>query len=146
MKRNNIKLKAFTLVELVIVITMVMILSMVAVPVYKKHILNAKFSEAYSLLGTILSAQMAYRSEYGCFLGRGGTAPANRSSTDNETVLGVDARNNKYFKTFLINEIYGQGYDPVKYCFTAWTSGSYGRLTLAYDITAGGATFSMTTA
>ncbi len=87
------KLKGFTLVELVITIAIVIILSVVSVPIYRNYTVKAKLSEAYSLLGVILSAQKAYYSEYGMFAGHG-------SWTANHEVLGIDARGNRYFTWF----------------------------------------------
>ena len=95
---------AFTLVELVITIAIVIILSVISVPIYRGYVDKAKWSEGYALLGTILSAQKAYYSEYGLFLNRqdsSGNAGANYF-TSHETVLGIDARGNKYFTWFWI--------------------------------------------
>ena len=94
------KINGFTLVELVITIAIVIILSVVSVPIYRSYIDKAKMSEGYALLGTILSAQKAYYSEYGNFLlviGR----------TCYHPVLGVDARGNKYFTYFDANNGFG---------------------------------------
>ncbi len=90
----------FTLVELVITIAIVIILSVVSVPIYRGYIDKAKMSEGYALLGTILSAQKAYFSEYGNFLddyqGSGGVC----KFTSKDEVLGIDARGNKHFTLF----------------------------------------------
>ena len=88
--------KGFTLVELVITIAIVIILSVISVPIYRGYVDKAKTSECYALLGTILSAQKAYYSEYGNFYG-------NAFYTDYEPVLGVDARGNKYFTYYFVN-------------------------------------------
>ncbi len=94
------KLKGFTLVELVITIAIVIILSVISVPIYRGYIDKAKMSEAYALLGTILSAQKAYFSEYGNFLQHGNSS----RYTSFDTVLGVDARGNKYITWFHVGE------------------------------------------
>ena len=88
---------AFTLVELVITIAIVIILSVISVPIYRGYVDKAKMSEAYALLGTFLSAEKAYYSEYGNFYqhSTGGLW----SSYDE--VLGIDARGNKYFTSFV---------------------------------------------
>ena len=84
---------AFTLVELVITIAIVIILSVISVPIYRGYVDKAKWSEGYSLIGTILSAQKSYYSEYGNFLRY---TPA----TSFDQVLGIDVRGNKYFTRF----------------------------------------------
>ena len=91
-------LKGFTLVELVITIAIVIILSVVSVPIYRGYTKSAKMSEAYALLGLIMSAQKAYYSQYGNFLHH--VQMDNYGKTANENVLGVDARGNKYFTYF----------------------------------------------
>ena len=88
--------KGFTLVELVITIAIVIILSVISVPIYRGYVDKAKMSEGYSLLGLILSAQKSYYSEYGNFYVSSGS----NMWTNNDTVLGIDARSNKYFTRF----------------------------------------------
>ena len=95
--------KGFTLVELVITIAIVIILSMVSIPIYKSYTYKAKMSEGYALLGVIFSAQKAYFSEYGRFLHSKQSSGGNNRWTCNETVLGIDARGNKYFSYFNVN-------------------------------------------
>ena len=92
----------FTLVELVITIAIVIILSVISVPIYRGYVDKAKWSEGYALMGTILSAQKAYYSEYGNFL-------RDRPGTSYEQILGVDARGNKYFSHFFVG---GSVWDP----------------------------------
>ena len=87
---------AFTLVELVITIAIVIILSVISVPIYRGYVEKAKMSEGYALLGTILSAQKSYYSEYGNFYG----FDENGYYTIYNEVLGIDARGNKYFTCF----------------------------------------------
>ncbi len=87
----------FTLVELVIVIAIVIILSVISVPIYRGYVDKAKWSEYYALFGTIISAQKAYYAEHGNFL-------EDSIWTYNETILGIDARGNKYFKYFKVGE------------------------------------------
>ena len=101
----------FTLVELVITIAIVIILSVISVPIYQGYTRKAKMAEGYALLGTILSAQKAYYSEYGNFLGEEayheeGT-PGNWLTYD--PILGIDARGNKYCTAFYPAGNYGQG-------------------------------------
>ena len=101
------KKKGFTLVELVITIAIVIILSVVSVPIYRNYTEKAKLSEAYALQGALLSAQKAYYSEYGNFLKYNDVV-----WTSYDTVLGIDARGNKYFTCFRL----WVGADP-KYYF-----------------------------
>ena len=86
----------FTLVELVVVIVIVIVLSSVSVPIYRSYLNKAKLSEGYALLGTLLSAQKAYYSEYGNFF----VYSSGNNFTCNDTILGIDARGNKYFSWF----------------------------------------------
>ncbi len=98
------KIKGFTLVELVITIAIVIILSVVSVPIYRGYVDKAKWSEAYSLMGTCLSAQKSYYSEYGNFLRT--QESSGNYYTCNEVVLGIDARGNKYFTWFEVGGIH----------------------------------------
>jgi len=87
--------KGFTLIELVIVIVIIGILAVVAVPIYRGYVMRAMLSEGQALVGSVLYAQKAYFAETGQFYTTGGS---NKSSYN--AVLGVDARNNKYFNEF----------------------------------------------
>ncbi len=102
------KLKGFTLVELVITIAIVIILSVVSVPIYRNYTDKAKMSEAYGIMGTWLSAQKAYYSEYGYF------ARNNVGFTSYEPNLGIDARGNKYFTWFRLHT--GDDNDAKYFC------------------------------
>ena len=90
----------FTLVELVIVIAIVIILSVISVPIYRGYVDKAKYAEGYALIGTIVSAQKAYYSEYGNFLKNENGSYQAGKKTAYEKVLGIDARGNKYFTLF----------------------------------------------
>ncbi len=138
---NNTPLSraAFTLVELVITIAIVIILSVISVPIYRGYVDKAKKSEGYALLGAILSAQKAYYSEYGNFLvdGLGGVG-----WTHYDNILGIDARGNKYFTYFYTGGY--NGVDKEKYYFYAGglipkdlRTNNYLSLILIYDITTG---------
>ena len=98
---------AFTLVELVITIAIVIILSVISVPIYRGYVDKAKWSEGYALLGTILAAQKAYYSEYGNFYIRN---EAWSNWTSYENALGIDARGNKYFSLFTPSSSGNLGY------------------------------------
>jgi type IV pilus assembly protein PilA len=62
--RNN---KAFTMVELMVVVLIVGILAAVAVPMMTGRIDSAKWSEAKAAMGTIASALRSYAAEQGSF-------------------------------------------------------------------------------
>ena len=97
--------------ELVIVIAIVIILSVISVPIYQGYTYKAKMTEGYALLGSILSAQKAYYSEYGNFLRHSDGS----GWTSCDTFLGVDARGNKRFTWFRG----GSGSNAVKTYFSA---------------------------
>jgi prepilin-type N-terminal cleavage/methylation domain-containing protein len=59
------KMKAFTLVELMVVILIVAILAAVAIPVLRGRINAAKWSEGRAMIGTIATAIRAYQAEKG---------------------------------------------------------------------------------
>ncbi len=84
--------KGFTLVELVLVISIVVVLSVISGPIYRSYAYKARQAERYALLGTIRSAQENYYGEYGTF--------RVSSWTCNDEVLGIDARPNKYYTWF----------------------------------------------
>mgnify|MGYP002622375593 CR=1 FL=1 len=140
------KLKGFTLVELVITIAIVIILSVVSVPIYRGYTDKAKMSEAYALLGVILSAQKAYYSEYGNFLDDYQSSFKGLHFSCNESVLGIDARGNKYFTSFWFDwsGVVGSSTQG-KYHFTAFVAlpedfNAQKYIRLLYNVTSG-ATF-----
>ena len=94
------RLKGFTLVELVITIAIVIILSVVSVPIYRNYTDKAKFSEGYALLGTILSAEKSYFSEYGYFYNNGGAVVQSHDFFSEMGALGISSAGNKYFTVF----------------------------------------------
>jgi type IV pilus assembly protein PilA len=59
--------KAFTMVELMVVVLIVGILAAVAVPLMSGRIDSSKWSEAKSAMGTIASALRSYAAEKGSF-------------------------------------------------------------------------------
>ncbi len=65
--------RAFTLVELMIVVAIIGILASVAVPNYSVFVLRAKKSEAYVCLDGIRTAEYAYEAAFDNFI----SAPAN---------------------------------------------------------------------
>lgn len=125
----KIKIKAFTLVEMIITIALVVILSTLSVPIYRKHVVSAKKAEGYALFARIREAEMVYFSEYKVFYIGGQTAY--------DKVLGIDARGNKYFTSFNIK------WGPVN--FYAFNVLSYGKndagsVSFVYNMTEGATT------
>ena len=91
------------------------------------------------LLGTIKEAQMKYFNDYGTFLYNGHCAKeATRDSfVDYTDVLGIDARANKYYKVFNINNMNTDGANLI-YIFRAVAAGSgLVAVTMTYNITSG---------
>ena len=143
------KNKGFTLVELVITIAIVIILSVVSVPIYRGYIEKAKMSEGYTLLGAILSAQKNYYSEYGYFLDDNQSGFWNHNNSvagldgrifqSFSSVLGIDARGNKYFSLFYINSDDGsrQFFTAQVLKPTEMISGNNSFIGMYYNITAG---------
>jgi prepilin-type N-terminal cleavage/methylation domain-containing protein len=85
--------KAFTLVELVIVIVIVGILSTISVSAYSSLSLKAIEAEGASLLSFIIKNEVTHQIENGSFLGI-------LQKTDKSDELGVDLNISKYFQTF----------------------------------------------
>lgn len=64
---KNIKIKGFTLIELMIVIAIIGILSMISIPSLVKFLSKSKRAEAYVNLGSLAMAQKAYWAENGTY-------------------------------------------------------------------------------
>ncbi len=60
--------RAFTLIELMIVVAIIGILASIAIPAYQRMTCRAKQSEAKSALKAIVVAEEAYRGEYDTYL------------------------------------------------------------------------------
>lgn len=141
------KNKGFTLVELAVTLSIIIILMSVSVPIYRSNLTNYKKAEGYALLASIRSAQEKYYSEYGNFLcgsdGSGGVKTSYISSTSNEEVLGINARTNKYYTVFSINGYNLSGAYFIcdstnnRYSFGSFVSGKNGTLRMWYNITSG---------
>ena len=69
--------KAFTLVELLIVITILGILALMAVPNYLRGVENAKNREPQSILRLMAYAEKMYRLQYGGYISCAGTNNCN---------------------------------------------------------------------
>lgn len=59
------KAKAFSLIELMIVVAIIAFLAMVSIPTFKRFLYKCKRSEAYMNLHAIYAAQKAYWAEHG---------------------------------------------------------------------------------
>ena len=87
------EMKGFTLVELMIVVTILGVLAAIAIISYMKYVRHAKTSEAYTILGAIKAKQEAYRAEFSQYcivssdLGDGNRWPAGAPSPTGQRVL-----------------------------------------------------------
>ena len=78
-----------------------MVLSLVSGPLYRNHANKSRQTEGYALLGTIRAAQENYFGEFGNFLYETESSSGkSRTPVGYEEVLGIDARMNKFYKTF----------------------------------------------
>ncbi|MDD3922982.1 MAG: type IV pilin protein [Endomicrobiaceae bacterium] len=85
----------FTLTELIIALVILVILALVAIPVYRGYVRKGIATEGKALLGEINAAQQIYYSRHGKYY----------SGTSGQQIgasFGVDARRNKYFTTYHI--------------------------------------------
>jgi prepilin-type N-terminal cleavage/methylation domain-containing protein len=70
-RRTKAGASGFTLIELMIVVTIVGILSIIAVVGYRRYILSSKMGEAQATISAIRIAQEAYKSERGLYANLG---------------------------------------------------------------------------
>ena len=64
---NNVNNRAFTLIELMIVVSIVAFLAMMSVPSYKKFVARSRRSEAQVNLASLYAAEKAYWAENGVY-------------------------------------------------------------------------------
>ncbi len=88
------KNKAFTLIELIMAVTLIIILSTIGYAVYRSNVNKAIAMEAKALLHDVHAAEQIYRARNGEF--------RNLSSTTYDVTLGVDFRGNRYFSQFTV--------------------------------------------
>lgn len=87
-KKYKKRIKGFTLTELMITVAIVVVLSMIAYPIYQDYIGKSKTAEGYTLLSQIRDSQLAYYNEYEYFY------------TGNKSYFGINTNVNQYFKIF----------------------------------------------
>jgi prepilin-type N-terminal cleavage/methylation domain-containing protein len=77
----------FTLIELLVVVVIIGVLAAVAIPMYTKHIKDARTAEAMSRLDAILTASKTYHQRFGEWPSEPGSADyfADFSSTEHFT-------------------------------------------------------------
>ena len=91
-----IKIKGFTMPEIVITIAIVGVLSMAAIPIYRGYVRKSMATEGKALLAEIHAAEQVHYARNGSFR----TTASNGESVS--TQLGIDARQNKYFTAYKI--------------------------------------------
>ena len=94
--------KAFTLIEMMIVISIISILLMAATPVYDKIIFKSRADEAKSTIQSIALAQQRYHHEIGSYY------PSAPSTVKNEQIIAkaikVNLSNSTNFNYFITKE------------------------------------------
>jgi prepilin-type N-terminal cleavage/methylation domain-containing protein len=95
----------FTLTELIIALVILVILALVAIPVYRGYVKKGIATEGKALLGEINAAQQIYYSRHGKYYA--GTAGQQMGAS-----FGVDARRNKYFTSYYVTTS-GDTFDAV---------------------------------
>ena len=87
---------AFTLIEVMVIVIIVGILAVAATPIYSRHMMRTRLSEAVAGLGAIRSAQRLILIETGSYVN---VAPEHmiNEPTDQPRGLGLDFRSNSYY-------------------------------------------------
>jgi prepilin-type N-terminal cleavage/methylation domain-containing protein len=135
------RISGFSLIEVIITITIIAILSIISGPIYRSYSDKATMAEGYALLGTIRAAQEAYREDTGTFLhGDNSSSKKWLVETCNDEVLGIDARHNKYYTSFRCGSNWSAG--GIVYtgdCVNKFVAIAVGptNLTMAYNTTSG---------
>ncbi len=65
MKRNRLRQKGFTLIELMVVVSIIGILAAIAIPAYQDYVVRSKLAEAAQLLGPVKTAVSQYYDRWG---------------------------------------------------------------------------------
>jgi prepilin-type N-terminal cleavage/methylation domain-containing protein len=100
-RRAVLRRAGFTLIELMIVVTITGILAAVATPVFTSYVQKSRTSEAVQFLGVIKLRQESYRAEFGQYLQYNGNAdvtaityiPANAATMKNAVSVAFPATN-----------------------------------------------------
>lgn len=79
-------MRAFTLVELALVVAIVGILAVIALVGYRRYILHSRITEARGVIGAIKIAQEDYRAERGVYANLGSTLCPTLAGTGNKRV------------------------------------------------------------
>lgn len=119
--------KGFSLIELVIVLVVVAILAIVSAVIYKGYVRKAKMVEGKTLLNTIADSLDVYYSDNETYL--------NISFTSTNNTLMVDARPNKYFRTFQVENKNGTN----GYYALITTKDTEGKITMVMTLSSKGA-------
>ncbi|MDP3277640.1 MAG: prepilin-type N-terminal cleavage/methylation domain-containing protein [Deltaproteobacteria bacterium] len=89
------KLRGFTLIELMITVTILGVLASIAIVSFTRYTRRARTTEAYNLLGMIRMRQESYRSEFAQYADVSGTIPnywpTTVGSSSNDWYSGVPA-------------------------------------------------------
>jgi prepilin-type N-terminal cleavage/methylation domain-containing protein len=102
MRRNH----AFTLIELMIVVTIVAILALIAIPLYSQQTTGAVMSEGVSGCGVVQSALRTYYAQNNTFVG------ATMASLQNAGILGA-------------NDLNGNNFNQASYVISGTTATNY---------------------
>ncbi|MFC1708835.1 prepilin-type N-terminal cleavage/methylation domain-containing protein [Candidatus Omnitrophota bacterium] len=95
--------RAFTLLELTVVVVVLAILVGISLPQYRKVVWRGRFAEVYNIVGIIVRAEGRYHLEYdgytqfptgGCYAGAGIAA----GSTGVQAALGIEIPSSCYFQ------------------------------------------------
>jgi len=122
--------QAFTLIELMIVVTIVAILALIAIPLYTANTVAAIMSEGVAGAGTMRSQMRVYLSQQGTYA----TATYTNGSTNNINVGPTDLCG-KYFKD---SDYTLSGQSVSTYTITAGPPSQTTRTTLKYQINQSG--------
>jgi type IV pilus assembly protein PilE len=88
------KQRGFTLIELMMALTIVVILAAIAVPAYRNYIATARETEGHNNLAALQMAQEEYFSENNAYFAGADTATLETNSNGLWTATGSDGVNN----------------------------------------------------